>query len=159
MHIEFPKLKRDEPTLGEGAQVNKTTFGQWVELGDRTLADNCTIGDYTYTGQNCYLQNSDLKRFISIAAQVRIGPTNHPYNRASQHVFAYNGTTLVTHDVEPYTIVGGVSAKKIKDRFPDEIKADLEKIAWWDWSREQLEANYLDFRLPIEEFVQKHLHA
>ena len=65
---------------------------------------------------------------------------------------------VVTHDVEPYTIVGGVSAKKIKDRFPDEIKADLEKIAWWDWSREQLEANYLDFRLPIEEFVQKHLH-
>ncbi|MCH5382704.1 DapH/DapD/GlmU-related protein [Limosilactobacillus fermentum] len=208
MHIEFPKLKRDEPTLGEGVQVNKTTFGQWVELGDRTLADNCTIGDYTYTGQNCYLQNSDLKSFISIAAQVRIGPTNHPYNRASQHVFAYNGTTfgfdqpdveflanrkqvrttigndvwighgaiiqagltvgdgavigsgaVVTHDVEPYTIVGGVSAKKIKDRFPDEIKADLEKIAWWDWSREQLEANYLDFRLPIEEFVQKHLHA
>lgn len=177
--------------------IRASSAGQWVELGDRTLADNCTIGDYTYTGQNCYLQNSDLKRFISIAAQVRIGPTNHPYNRASQHVFAYNGTTfgfdqpdveflanrkqvrttigndvwighgaiiqagltvgdgavigsgaVVTHDVEPYTIVGGVSAKKIKDRFPDEIKADLEKIACWDWSREQLEANYLDFRLP-----------
>ena len=56
MHIEFPKLKRDEPTLGEGVQVNKTTFGQWVELGDRTLADNCTIGDYTYT---CLLYTSD----------------------------------------------------------------------------------------------------
>ena len=51
MHIEFPKLKRDEPTLGEGVQVNKTTFGQWVELGDRTLADNCTIGDSPTPGK------------------------------------------------------------------------------------------------------------
>lgn len=37
MHIEFPKLKRDEPTLGEGVQVNKTTFGQWVEVKSKML--------------------------------------------------------------------------------------------------------------------------
>ncbi|MGU9955997.1 hypothetical protein ACQ5RO_09965 [Limosilactobacillus fermentum] len=62
MHIEFPKLKRDEPTLGEGVQVNKTTFGQWVELGDRTLADNCTIDDFA----NVFLPRSLRSRTLHI---------------------------------------------------------------------------------------------
>ncbi|MFF5996760.1 DapH/DapD/GlmU-related protein [Lysinibacillus sp. KU-BSD001] len=49
---------------------------------------------------------------------------------------------VVTKDVEPYTIVGGVPAKKIKDRFPKEIAEKLQQIAWWDWSREQLEERF-----------------
>lgn len=206
MHIDFVKLSKDHPTIGEGGQTKDTTFGQYVEIGSQNFIDNSTIDDYTYTGQLCFIQNSELKKFISMAAMVRIGPTNHPYNRPSQHIFAYNGTgygfgdpdtaflqqrrelktvigndvwlghdvvvqagvtvgdgavigagAVVTKDVEPYTIIGGIPGKKIKDRFPDEIKTDLEKIAWWDWSREELEANYADFRLPIEEFVAKHL--
>ncbi len=64
---------------------------------------------------------------------------------------------VVTKDVAAYTIVGGVPAKPIKDRFADEIKTDMEKIAWWDWSREKIEKDYLDFRLPIKEFIAKHL--
>jgi len=39
---------------------------------------------------------------------------------------------VVTKDVEPYTIVGGVTAKKIRDRFPDKIKQDLLDTRWWN---------------------------
>jgi virginiamycin A acetyltransferase len=39
---------------------------------------------------------------------------------------------VVTHDVEPYTIVGGVPAKKIRDRFPDDVKHALLKTQWWN---------------------------
>lgn len=39
---------------------------------------------------------------------------------------------VVTKDVEPYTIVGGVTAKKIRDRFPDNIKQDLLDTRWWN---------------------------
>jgi acetyltransferase-like isoleucine patch superfamily enzyme len=39
---------------------------------------------------------------------------------------------VVTKDVEPYTIVGGVTAKKIRDRFPDSIKQDLLDTRWWN---------------------------
>jgi len=39
---------------------------------------------------------------------------------------------VVTKDVEPYTIVGGITAKKIRDRFPDSVKQDLLDTCWWN---------------------------
>ncbi len=39
---------------------------------------------------------------------------------------------VVTKDVEPYAIVGGVPARVIRYRFPDEQKEALLKIKWWD---------------------------
>lgn len=41
---------------------------------------------------------------------------------------------VVTKDIEPYKIVGGVPAKVIKDRFSKEIVELLLKIKWWDWN-------------------------
>lgn len=43
---------------------------------------------------------------------------------------------VVTKDVEPYTIVGGVPAKVIRKRFSDDITERLLKIKWWDYSPE-----------------------
>nr|WP_320024213.1 CatB-related O-acetyltransferase [uncultured Acetobacterium sp.] len=45
---------------------------------------------------------------------------------------------VVTKDVEPYTIVGGVPAKPIKKRFDDETIKKLQSLCWWDWNKEQL---------------------
>ncbi|MBE6034068.1 MAG: CatB-related O-acetyltransferase [Clostridiales bacterium] len=45
---------------------------------------------------------------------------------------------VVTKDVEPYTIVGGVPAKPIKKRFNDEIIEKLQSISWWDWDKEKV---------------------
>ncbi len=39
---------------------------------------------------------------------------------------------VVTKDVEPYTIVGGVSAKPIRKRFSDPIIEQLLALKWWD---------------------------
>ncbi len=61
---------------------------------------------------------------------------------------------VVTRDVTPYSIVAGVPAKPVKDRFPAEIAARLQRLAWWDWSHEQLAAALPDFRaLSIEAFL------
>ncbi|AYW49793.1 chloramphenicol acetyltransferase [Tetragenococcus halophilus] len=205
MHIEMVNFKDSKPIIGKDTQIKDTIFGDYVEIGEDNHLDNSFIDDYNYTGQHCYIQNSYLNKFISIAAMVRIGPTNHPFNRPTQHLFGYNGegygfypkdqeflenrkkkiTTIgndvwighgvvvqagvhvgngaaiasnavVTKDVPPYAIVGGVPAKVINYRFTDESISAMQRISWWNWERSDLEKHYLDFRLPIEKFVEKY---
>ncbi len=45
---------------------------------------------------------------------------------------------VVTKDVEPYTIVGGVPAKSIRKRFDDKTILKLENIRWWNWDEKQI---------------------
>lgn len=45
---------------------------------------------------------------------------------------------LVTKDVPPYTIVGGMPAKIIRKRFEEETINLLLEKKWWNWSREKL---------------------
>ena len=64
---------------------------------------------------------------------------------------------VVTRDVEPYTIVGGVPARLIRRRFPQEIGARMDRLAWWDWSHERLRRALPDFRaLSAEAFLEKY---
>jgi len=48
---------------------------------------------------------------------------------------------VVTKDVPPYTIVGGVPAKQIRKRFPEEIISELLKLKWWDWTFKKISQN------------------
>ena len=48
---------------------------------------------------------------------------------------------IVTNDVPPYTIVGGIPAKVIRKRFSDDIILKLLEIKWWDWPDEKIQAN------------------
>lgn len=45
---------------------------------------------------------------------------------------------VVTKDVQPYTIVGGVPARFIRKRFNEEIIQELEKLKWWNWPIEKI---------------------
>lgn len=48
---------------------------------------------------------------------------------------------VVTGDVEPYAIVGGVPAKTIRYRFDEEMIKKLLEVKWWEWSVEEVEKN------------------
>ena len=48
---------------------------------------------------------------------------------------------VVTKDVPPYTIVGGVPAKQIRKRFPEKTISELLKLKWWDWTFKKISQN------------------
>ncbi len=64
---------------------------------------------------------------------------------------------VVTKDVAPYTVVAGIPAKPIKQRFSPDIAQRLIALAWWDWPHSALRSALHDFRtLPVEAFLEKY---
>jgi virginiamycin A acetyltransferase len=49
--------------------------------------------------------------------------------------------SLVSKDVEPYTIVGGNPAKEIRKRFDEETIQMLLALKWWDWDVQKITDN------------------
>tara|TARA_R110002124_G_scaffold138576_6_gene302141 strand:- start:71219 stop:71836 length:618 start_codon:yes stop_codon:yes gene_type:complete len=49
--------------------------------------------------------------------------------------------SVVTKNIEPYTIVGGNPAIPIKKRFSEEIIIKLLQLQWWDWDIEKITQN------------------
>ena len=46
--------------------------------------------------------------------------------------------SLVTKDVEPYSIVFGTPAKFQRYRFEEEIREELLRIQWWNWEDKRI---------------------
>ena len=49
--------------------------------------------------------------------------------------------SVVTKNVQPYSIVGGNPAKEIRKRFDEAIIKELLEIKWWDWKIEKITQN------------------
>lgn len=64
---------------------------------------------------------------------------------------------VVTKDIAPYTIVAGVPARPIKQRFETRMAERLQALAWWHWPHDKLEAAVKDFQsLSVDAFVEKY---
>ena len=62
--------------------------------------------------------------------------------------------SVVTKDVEPYSIVGGNPAKEIRKRFSKEEIDALLTIKWWDWPIEKITRHVKDLTgREIEKLV------
>lgn len=63
--------------------------------------------------------------------------------------------SIVTKDVEPYSMVAGSSAKFKKYRFTKEQIGALLEIKWWDWPHEKIVENAPLLMGDIETFISK----
>lgn len=63
--------------------------------------------------------------------------------------------TVVTKDVEAYSVVGGVLAKHIKYRYSKDQIEKLLKIKWWNWEDEIIKERVDEFN-DIQLFLKKY---
>ena len=64
--------------------------------------------------------------------------------------------SVVTKDVEPYTVVAGSPARVIKKRFDDETIAKLLELKWWNLPDEEVEKLLPDLiEGNVEAFLEK----
>ena len=68
---------------------------------------------------------------------------------------------VVTKDVEPFSIVGGVPAKLIKYRFDDDVINKIKELQWWKYHKKDLKHMSADnprsFLVQLEEKIQSGL--
>ncbi|GAB2558917.1 Vat family streptogramin A O-acetyltransferase [Gracilibacillus alcaliphilus] len=64
--------------------------------------------------------------------------------------------SVITKDVEPYTIMGGNPAKQIKKRFPESKIKELLEIEWWDFEHHVINDN-IEAILSLDMEVLKKL--
>ncbi len=62
---------------------------------------------------------------------------------------------VVTKDIPPYTIVGGVPAKTIRKRFDDQTTDTLLELKWWDWEEQKIAKHLNAIRSADLEILKK----
>ena len=63
--------------------------------------------------------------------------------------------SIVTKDVDPYEMVGGVPAKTIKFRFTKKQIQAMLRIQWWNWSDYKIKEEISLFYSDISKFIKK----
>ncbi|MCR5636755.1 MAG: acetyltransferase [Clostridiales bacterium] len=93
------------------------------ELGYNRFENKCIIGNDVWIAANaCICRGVNIGNGAVIAAGA-----------------------VVTKNVEPYAVVAGVPARKIKMRFSNEIIELLNESEWWNLPSEIIKSNYVLF--------------
>lgn len=77
------------PSVADTATVRASTLGRFTEVGERTAFVESTLGHYSYIVNDGDVMYTDIGNLCSIAAQVRLNPSNHPIWRATTSHLVY----------------------------------------------------------------------
>lgn len=118
--VRFIMNGSHHPMKGFSTYPFKVCGGAW----SKDPLDVVRKGD-TIIGNDVWIGNS-----VTIMPGIKIGDG------------AIIGTnSLVTKDVEPYTIVGGNPAKVIRKKFSEDIIQILLSLQWWNWDVRKITEN------------------
>lgn len=143
--------------LGKNCLVQNTSLGKFC-----SIANDVLIGlgnhplDLLSTSPLFYRRNNPLQirlikkdleiveyKPISIGNDVWIGARSIIMDGISiGHGAVIAANSVVTKDVPPYAVVGGVPAKIIKYRFSDVKIQELLHQKWWMWDLEKIKKHY-----------------
>ncbi len=84
-----PRLRSSEPRIHPTAELKETRLGRFVEIGQRVLLRDVTVGDFSYFERGGEAIYTDIGKFCSIAAKVRINALDHPMGRPTTHKLSY----------------------------------------------------------------------
>lgn len=155
--------------LAFGVRIANSTIGEYSRIRHFTVLHYTSIGKYSAIGKNVrlgvaqhplnmistnlifYQKNkikNDWVKPIIFDAYKKIKVGNDVWIGEGAMIMGGvtvgNGSvvaskSVVTKDVPPYAIVGGVPAKVLKYRFDEETIKVLEKYEWWNFSDEDIE--------------------
>lgn len=166
-----------------GTQMNYSKIGKYSYCGHNcfildceihsfvSIADNCRLGGANHPiervssspvfhkGKNLFHQNfADFNEInngkVIVFSDVWIGANAIIMSGVTIGVGSVVGAgSVVTHDIPPYEIWAGNPAKKIRDRFEENIKNDLLRIKWWEWDDEKIKRYSYLFNEP-KDFIK-----
>ncbi|MFC4209934.1 CatB-related O-acetyltransferase [Pedobacter lithocola] len=172
--IIFNDVIIDSCSIGDHTYIQKKSTIFNADIGKFcSIASQVSIGpgihkvDGVSTHPAFYLRNTPLKKKFSdkdlflpfkkttIGHDVWIGERAILIDGISIGTGAIIAAgSVVTKDVEPYSVVGGVPAKHIKFRVGEDERELLLASKWWDFSDEWLSNNYILFG-NVSEFLKK----
>lgn len=155
-------------SYGKGVLISSGTtitsdvsIGNYSYINSKSSAENCIIGKYCSISSGVYI--CPFEHDINMRTAHPVCRQGYPATERKKVIIGNdvlislnvvilegvrvgNGAVIgagaiVTKDVLPYEVVGGVPAKHIKFRFSENEIKQLEKLAWWDWSREKVLRN------------------
>lgn len=103
------------PTVASTARLHASQLGAWTEIGDRCVLNHVEVGDYSYIERDGDLMYAHIGKFTSIAASVRINPSNHPWWRPTLHHFTYRPGKFGFGDAEQ-AVDDSIFAWRAEDR-------------------------------------------
>lgn len=160
------------------AKLKNVKLAEYSRIGKNTHIANTKIGRFTAIGKNCEigLGQHPTNHLSTNSIFYRKGQFNdswavYSYENTNKDIAIGNDVwvgintiimdgvkindgaiiaagSVVSKDVPPYSIVGGVPAKIIKFRFEEKVINRLLEIKWWDRTDEEISSFINVFKEP-----------